>query len=140
VAEQKQFFKVLVIDDVPTVHLTVQAALEDTCDVRCVDNGEAGAAMAREWSPDVILCDMLMPGINGWETIIQLKMQEQTRTVPIILLTGVAEEAKDFPALKDQVAGILAKPFDAKELRKMVASLLPEAKPINPSDPAVPPE
>jgi CheY-like chemotaxis protein len=138
--DDNQLFRVLLIDDAPAMHVTVEAALKDVCEVRCVDNGEKGAEMANQWGPDIIICDMLMPGLNGFETIVQLKMKEETRTVPIILLTGVAEEVENFPALKDLVVRILSKPLDVKKLRDAVAGFLPKSGPINPVAPANPPE
>ena len=123
--ETRQTFRVLLIDDAPAVHPTVEAALQDVCEVRAVDNGEAGIQTARQWRPDVIICDMLMPGLNGYETIQQLKMSEEVRDVPIILLSGVADESNSFPGIKDLVACVISKPFEVGWLRANVAALLP---------------
>ena len=109
----------------------IQAALRDVCEVRAADNGEAGTQMALQWRPDVIICDMLMPGINGLETIAQIKATEELRSIPIILLSGAAEELTNYPKLRDTVACVIAKPFEVGWLRANVAALLPGGGALN---------
>ena len=124
VANRKNLFRVLLIDDVAAMHRMVEDALEDIAEVRAADNGERGAQVAEQWHPDLIICDMLMPGLSGLETIIRIKAMEEVRNVPIILLSGVGEELKSFPALKDMVACIIPKPFELAQLKGRVEELL----------------
>jgi CheY-like chemotaxis protein len=125
VADSRQSFRVLLIDDAPAMLPAIRAALQDVCEVRAAENGEAGTQVALQWRPDVIICDMLMPGINGLETITRIRANEETRFTPIILLSGAAEELTNYPTLRDAVACVIAKPFEVGWLRANVAALLP---------------
>ena len=121
------------------MHALVEDALQDIAQVRAADNGETGAQLAEQWHPHLILCDMLMPGLNGLETIVRLKMIEDVREVPVILLTGAAEELRSFPALDEMVNGIVAKPFEIAYLRSRVQEILARIGTINSAGPANPP-
>jgi CheY-like chemotaxis protein len=140
VTEARQSFRVLLIDDAPAIYSVVEAALQDVCEVRTAYNGEIGTQIARHWLPDVIICDMLMPGLSGFDTILQMKALDELRSVPIILLSGVAEELESFPGLKEIVACIVPNPFEVSALRRAAAELLPGSGRINSADLANPPE
>jgi CheY-like chemotaxis protein len=140
VANRKNLFRVLLIDDVTAMHRMVEDALEDVAEVRAADNGARGVQMAEQWHPDLIICDMLMPGLSGFETIVRIKAVEEVRNVPIILLSGVAEELKNFPALKDMVACIIPKPFELADLKSRVEELLTKRRAISSAAQANPPE
>jgi CheY-like chemotaxis protein len=117
--------KVLVIDDLADIHSLVTATLDDFCEVRCVDNGASGVTTARGWHPDVIICDMIMPGLSGFETIRRLRAEHATAEMPVLLVTGAADEVEEFPGLKEMVVKIVAKPFSVLGLRETVRGLLP---------------
>jgi PleD family two-component response regulator len=140
VADNRQPSRVLLIDDAPAMHAAIEAALQGIAEMRAVDNGETGVQVAEQWQPDLIICDMLMPGINGFETIVRIKMIEEARTVPIILISGAGEELQSFPGLKDLVACVLPKPFELGQLRSRVKELLHHPRTISSEAPADPPE
>ena len=140
VNDSRQSLRVLLIDDAPALYATVEAALQDVCEVRTADNGETGTQIAQQWLPDVIICDMLLPGLSGLETIKRIKTMDELRQIPVILLSGVAEELESFPGLNNLVDCILAKPFEVSALRRAVAELLRGPEGLNFADPANPQE
>jgi PAS domain S-box-containing protein len=77
---------VLVCDDDPVIRVELQTLLETGgYRVVTVSNGEEAIALAASQHPDVIVLDLLMPGMNGWETMAQLKEQAQTQDIPIVI-------------------------------------------------------
>src|SRR5688572_18709109 len=98
--------KLLVIDDAALMQVFVQSAMGDLFDVHSADTGQEGIDKAAEIHPDVILCDMMMPGLTGVETIAQLKFDPALRDIPVVLMSGGLEEVQDSPVLKAQVAAM----------------------------------
>ena len=116
---------VLVIDDEAPIRLLCRVNLEAAdMTVLEAENGPAGLAAARSERPDVILLDVMMPGMDGWQVLEQLLADERTREVPIVFLTARAE-------LRDQARGLelggvdyITKPFNPVELAPLVVDLL----------------
>lgn len=119
--------KVLIIDDLTEMRNLLASALEDFCEVRCVDNGAYGVTAAQQWQPALIVCDVLMPGLNGFQTVQRLREDESTAKIPVLVLTGVAEDVEDFPGFAEMVSGIIPKPFGAVRLREAVRAALAAA-------------
>jgi len=117
--------RVLVIDDEAPIRLLCRVNLEAAkMTVLEAENGPAGLAAARSERPDVILLDVMMPGMDGWQVLEQLLADERTRDVPIVFLTARAE-------LRDQARGLelggvdyITKPFNPVELAPLVVELL----------------
>ena len=97
---------------------------ENTCEylelsgyhVIASENGTAGLAAAASSRPDVILCDIVMPGVNGYEVIKQLKDNPSTSSIPFIYLTANGEKKDISIALKMGADGFIRKPFLMNEL------------------------
>ena len=112
--------KVLVVDDNPDVIFTVKAGLKDLdakISVESANSGEACLAYLENNKPDVILLDIMMPGISGWETFDKLKAHESWKTIPVVFLTArtdnVAKTAGNFLG-----EDYIEKPFDIIQLKK----------------------
>lgn len=113
--------RVLVIDDSPGVLEVIKAHLaEEPVEVRYAPDGVAGLELARAWCPDVILLDVEMPGVDGFETCRRIKSDERLMPVPVILMTGTAGTAEKVLGLELGATDYLSKPFDAAELRARV--------------------
>jgi CheY-like chemotaxis protein len=112
--------KLLVIDDAPTMVMLVESAVGDIFEVHGADSGAAGLQLGTALRPNVILCDMLMPGMNGWETIVQMRMNPVLQDTPVILMSGVADDMVEYPGMKENLAGILQKPFTMADARAVV--------------------
>ena len=117
--------RILVIDDEPINHQLVAHALTPLqCEMHFAENGKSGIAQARTLKPDVIITDLMMPDINGYEVTRTLRREPQFAATPILILTaqsGLQDKLKSFEAGADDH---LTKPFDASELVVRVTSLL----------------
>jgi len=86
--------KILVIDDDEEFTLVVKSGLEETgkYEVKTENKGALGFSAAKEFQPDLVLLDILMPDTEGGEVASQLKEDEDTETIPIVFLTAVVQE------------------------------------------------
>jgi DNA-binding response OmpR family regulator len=116
---------VLVIDDEPPIRLLCRVNLEaEGMDVLEAQDGPNGLELAQQRRPDVILLDVMMPGLDGWRVAEELLDDERTRAIPIVFLTARAE-------LRDRARGLdlggidyVTKPFNPVELAPLVRKLL----------------
>ncbi len=117
--------RVLIIDDEPINHQLVAHALESLqCELYFSENGKDGVAKARNLGPDIIITDVMMPDINGYEVTRILRRESQFAATPILVLTaqaGLQDKLKSFEAGADDH---LTKPFEAAELLMRVTALL----------------
>jgi putative two-component system response regulator len=113
---------VLVIDDDPLAReLARESLAEIGCEVIEAADGLEGLLAARRHEPDLILLDIRMPGIDGWEVCRSLKALPRGRLTPVVMVSGAGESG---PALEAGADGILPKPYMAQELADSVRSLL----------------
>ena len=121
--------RVLVIDDEPLNHQLVARALEPLqCAVHSANDGHSGISLAHSLQPDLIITDVMMPDINGYEVTRTLRRQPEFANTPILVLTaqsGLQDKIKSFEAGADDH---LIKPFEAAELVARVAALLRRAE------------
>jgi DNA-binding response OmpR family regulator len=116
--------RVLVIDDEPPIRLLCRVNLEaEGMEVLEAADGGTGLQLAREEHPDVVLLDVMIPGIDGWQVAEQLLGDSATSSIPIIFLTARAE-------LRDRARGIdiggieyVTKPFNPVELAPLIRDL-----------------
>jgi DNA-binding response OmpR family regulator len=117
--------KVLVIDDEAPIRLLCRVNLEaEKMIVLEAEEGPSGLELARTERPDVILLDVMMPAMDGWEVLQRLLDDEATREIPIVFLTARAE-------LRDRARGLdlggvdyVTKPFNPLELAPLVRGVL----------------
>ena len=116
---------ILVVDDEPPIARLVRARLQaDGYAVTSATNGEDALQMADAERPDLIVLDVMMPGIDGFETLRRLRSGMLSDQVPVIMLTA---RANDVDRLKGLTAGAddyIAKPFNPDELAARVAAVL----------------
>jgi len=121
--------RVLVVDDDPEIVDAVGEALQD--DGYLVETATDGAAALKrvlEAPPDLIVLDVRMPNINGWEFCEIVRRQSHTRDVPVLFLTACSEVRDQITALQVGGSDHLAKPFRLDVLRGKVRSLTRESK------------
>ncbi len=117
--------KVLVIDDEPPIRLLCRVNLEaEGMEVLEAPDGPSGVAAAREQAPDVILLDVMMPGLDGWRVAEALLDDPATRDVPIIFLTARAEFRDRARGLDIGGVDYVTKPFNPLELAPLVRDVL----------------
>ena len=116
--------RVLVVDDEESNIVTIGSILDaQGYTVLAAKNGEEALAIATSGQPDIILLDVQMPGMNGHEMARFLSTNEQTSSIPIVMVTGLASLEERLSALKAGAVDFLTKPVDPAELQAKVASL-----------------
>jgi two-component system alkaline phosphatase synthesis response regulator PhoP len=117
--------QVLVIDDEAPIRLLCRVNLEaEGIDVVEASDGPTGLELAREQRPDVILLDVMMPGLDGWKVAEELLEDEQTHDIPIIFLTARAEFRDRARGLDLGGVDYVTKPFNPLELAPLVRDVL----------------
>jgi DNA-binding response OmpR family regulator len=117
--------KVLVIDDEAPIRLLCRVNLEaEKMDVIEAPDGPSGLERAREHRPDVVLLDVMMPGLDGWRVAEHLLEDERTSEIPIIFLTARAEFRDRAKGLGIGGIDYVTKPFNPLELAPLVRDLL----------------
>jgi CheY-like chemotaxis protein len=96
-------------------------------EVQGADNGVSGIAAAQTDAPDVILMDLSLPEMNGWEATRRLKADEATRDIPIIALTAYASESDRASAIEAGCDDYETKPLDLEQLLRKIRMLTREA-------------
>ena len=92
-------------------------------------NGEQGIAMARSEKPDLILMDLSLPVLDGWEATRRLKAEAETRAIPVIALSAHAMAGDREKALESGCEDYDTKPVDFARLRAKIEALLPRGAP-----------
>jgi two-component system alkaline phosphatase synthesis response regulator PhoP len=117
--------RVLVIDDEAPIRLLCRVNLEaEGIEVLEAADGTSGLSLAREERPDVVLLDVMMPGLDGWRVAEELLEDELTCGIPIIFLTARAEFRDRARGLDIGGVDYVTKPFNPLELAPLVRDLL----------------
>ncbi|MDX2231539.1 MAG: two-component system response regulator [Leptolyngbyaceae cyanobacterium bins.349] len=117
--------RVLVVDDHPSSRMTAVALLSvEGYDVIEADSGPAALEMVSSGNPDLILLDVMMPGMDGFEVCRRLKQDEQTRLTPIVFVTALDDRRSRLRGIEAGGDDFLTKPFDQLELSARVRSLI----------------
>ena len=114
--------RVLVVDDEPTVTEVVERYLSlEGYDVSLAANGNEALKLAQEWAPDLVVLDLMLPGVDGLEVCRQLRKDSQ---VPIIMLTAKGDETDRIVGLELGADDYVTKPFSPRELVARVKTVL----------------
>ena len=117
--------KILVADDDPAIQELVRLNLEmQGYQVIIASNGVETVRKALAERPDLIVLDILMPEMDGYEVMRLLKNSEETSNIPIIVLTAYASDASALVSWMEGAEGYLAKPFNPDELLMLVERVL----------------
>ena len=114
----------LLIEDNEDLLYHYQKTFSKDFNLLSANNGDEGLALAMEHIPDIIICDIMMPGKNGYEVCEILKSDEKTNHIPLILLTAKAGQESRIKGLSFGANEYLTKPFDQKELELRINNLL----------------
>ncbi len=120
--------RILLVEDEKNVILGVRTCLDAVgYDVEIVEDGEEALNAVGREHPDLILLDLLMPKVDGFEVLKVLKGKEDTRKIPIIVLTAKAEEEDKQRAMDLGADSYMTKPFKPQELWDRLKHYLPNA-------------
>ncbi|MEZ4897134.1 MAG: hybrid sensor histidine kinase/response regulator transcription factor [Saprospiraceae bacterium] len=110
----------LIIEDHPDVQTYIASILSSDYRIITAKHGKEGMDKAIEWIPDVIISDVMMPFMDGFELTEKLKLDERTNHIPIILLTAKADHDSKLLGLLKGSDAYLSKPFDPQELKIII--------------------
>ncbi|MEE8519710.1 MAG: response regulator [Gemmatimonadota bacterium] len=116
--------RVVVIEDDPDLRSLIKLTLEFTAswDVTTAEDGASGIETVRAIKPNVVVVDLMMPGMDGYEVCRRLKAEPETAAIPLVMLT--ARTTLDDGQLEElDVAGVVFKPFDPDKLAERVREL-----------------
>jgi signal transduction histidine kinase/DNA-binding response OmpR family regulator len=116
--------RILLADDNSDMREYVRKLLSSSCDVQDVSDGEAALGAIRECPPDLVLTDVMMPKLDGFGLLKELRSDERTATIPVIMLSARAGEESRVEGLSAGADDYLIKPFSARELLARVNSHL----------------
>ena len=115
---------ILVVDDSPTERFfTVDVLTRAGYQVSTAENGEEGIAKAKALKPDLILMDVVMPGLNGYQATRTLTRDESTSNIPVIVCTSKGQETDKIWGMRQGAVDYLVKPLNPEELLQRIAAL-----------------
>jgi len=125
-AEEKEGkYRILLIEDDPAISNVVELNLKlDNYDVFLAADGEEGLKMVAETEPDLIILDVMMPKMDGWQVLMQLKSDDKTSDIPVIMLTAIDDEQSKVIGLRGGADDYVPKPFSPLELAARVKVIL----------------
>jgi PAS domain S-box-containing protein len=129
--------RVLVADDNADMRLYLTRLLAERFEVQAVANGRAALEAISQTAPDLVLCDVMMPELDGYGLLRELRAQAATRTLPFILLSARAGEESRVAGLDAGADDYLVKPFSARELIARVQTHLQLAQVRNEAEKAI---
>lgn len=123
--EKDKKFRILLIEDDPAISNVVELNLKlDNYDVYLASDGEEGLKMVKETDPDLIILDVMMPKIDGWQVLMELKAEDDTKDIPVIMLTAIDDEQSKVIGLRGGADDYVPKPFSPLELAARVRVIL----------------
>ncbi|MGG5821852.1 PleD family two-component system response regulator [Falsiroseomonas sp. HW251] len=117
--------RVLVVDDIAAnLRLLEAKLLAEYYEVGVAASGEEALAAVRDWLPDVVLLDVMMPGMDGYEVCRRLKAQSATAHIPVVMVTALTDQAERVRGLEAGADDFLSKPVDDATLFARLRALL----------------
>jgi len=117
--------KILAIDDEPDVLALLKLLFESNgYDAVTAPNGTEGLIRAHVEHPDLILLDIMMEEMDGWETLERLKLDESSRDIPVVILSARAEPKDKVRALREGAVDYIVKPFSVRDSMDKIRAIL----------------
>ncbi|WP_027468296.1 response regulator [Deefgea rivuli] len=116
--------KILIVDDSPTErHFLGELLTKNGFQIITLESGEEAVARTKEIMPDLILMDVVMPGMNGFQATRTITRDEPTKNIPIIMCTSKNQETDMVWAKRQGATEYVVKPVDPQELLNKIAAL-----------------
>ena len=117
--------RILVVDDDPLIRRIVAQSLDrNNYELLEAESGPSGLKVALTDRPDLIILDVMMPGMDGFEVVHRLRRHPLTQNIPIIILTALGEMSQKVQGMQLGADDYVTKPFDPRELRARVQAHL----------------
>lgn len=117
--------KILVVDDSPTEVYQFKAMLEQKgYEVITAENGREGVEAATREQPDIVLMDIVMPDMNGFQATRQLTRHEDTKHIPVVIVSSKDQETDKVWGERQGARGYITKPVDEAKLVALIRSLI----------------
>ncbi|MBS0226235.1 MAG: response regulator [Proteobacteria bacterium] len=119
---------ILIVDDSPSQLLGLRRVVEKLghqCST--AEDGAAGVELAKNLQPDLILMDVVMPNLNGFQATRSITREETTKHIPVVLVTTKDQDTDRMWGMRQGARAYITKPFSEKELAEVVTELLPSA-------------
>jgi putative two-component system response regulator len=117
--------KILLVDDEePNLKILINYLISEGYDIDTADNGEKAVRKCKDYRPDLIILDIMMPVMGGYEACSLIKADQETRNVPIIMVTALCDRGSKLKGLEAGANDFLSKPIDKAELIIRVRNLL----------------
>jgi DNA-binding response OmpR family regulator len=116
--------KILVVDDDRSIRSLIAATLElEGYEVRMAEDGFSALRAVEAFQPDVVVLDVMMPGLDGHQVLQRLRSSDRGATLPVVMLTAYADDSTAWQAWTEGVDYFLAKPFEAEDLLRYLEYL-----------------
>lgn len=116
--------KILVVNDSPTErHVMVELLTKNGYQVVTAESGEEGVTKAKAEKPDLIIMDVVMPGLNGYQATRTLTRDDDTKNIPVLMCTSKGQETDKIWGLRQGAQDYLVKPVNPEELLGKIAAL-----------------
>jgi two-component system sensor histidine kinase/response regulator len=112
--------KILAVDDDPNNIAILEELLDDNYDLRISSNGEQALGIAREFLPDIILLDIMMPGMDGYQVCQKLREHDMLKDTKVIMLSARALNSEQLEGYRVGADDYITKPFDGDEFLEKV--------------------
>jgi DNA-binding response OmpR family regulator len=117
--------RVLIVDDEPNIVLSLEFLLrQQGYEVSVARDGEEALAAAEDWRPDLMVLDVMLPGLDGFEVCRRLRERPENAAMKILLLTARGREVERVRGLEEGADAYVRKPFSTRQLMRTVAELL----------------
>jgi DNA-binding response OmpR family regulator len=117
--------RVLVVDDEPNILLSLEFLMQQAgFEVTTAEDAEQAQALISRQVPDLILLDISLPGMSGFDLLEQLRADEATRSLPVVMLTAHGREVEKEKGMALGASDYITKPFSTRELVSRVQALL----------------
>jgi DNA-binding response OmpR family regulator len=117
---------VLVIEDESLIVRVIKESVADLpIKLLSAPDGISGLAMVKEHMPTLVLLDLALPGIDGWEILDDIRSHASTESMPVVIVTAHGDTAMEVESRKRGANGFVAKPFRPNDLREVIVRYLP---------------
>lgn len=121
--------RILIVDDSPSQLFGIQRLVEKIGhESLTAEDGTAGVELAKQTLPDLVLMDVVMPGLNGFQATRMLSREPTTQHIPVVLVTTKDQDTDRMWGLRQGAKAYLTKPFGEAELAEVIDRLLPAAE------------